>query len=334
MGKWFWLGLVWGTVLGVVTAFGLIPVALPETPAAKTFNEKPSYQNVEMLKEVALEKDEALLPAKVEAPALPNAEKPVTQPKPASTVKLNEEIKPQTGADSDRHYSKTVPSVKPREEIKQEHKNKTLKNININFFGIENGVLQMLTVYSINKENGWKSGTVFVPTDGLVPGTKNTSFAEFYQTAGPLEIKKVLAEKMEIDIAYYVMVDRNLLLEMESYLEPIYVGGEKVNIAQIFTRVITPEDEIILASLLKSMTEPEVFWGVLPKLIWKCKNYIKTDFAVSCSNLWIHYQIAKNIDTTKVVKEVLPGSYKIIEGKRLWVVDPAGWYNAVYDVTR
>ncbi|MDD2498531.1 MAG: hypothetical protein PHY90_10460 [Desulfitobacteriaceae bacterium] len=189
MGKLLRLGLVWGTLLGVVTAFFLFPGPLPQIPGAKTSIEETSSQEIESPKEEVVQ---------AEAPDPPAVEKPVTQPKPVS----------------DPHYSKTVPSAKPQEEIKQEHKNKTLKNININFFGIENGVLQMLTVYSINKENGWKSGTVFVPTDGLVPGTKNTSFAEFYQMAGPLEIKKVLAQNMEIDIAYYVMVDRNLLLEI------------------------------------------------------------------------------------------------------------------------
>ncbi|MGI6066219.1 MAG: hypothetical protein ACOYI2_06980 [Bacillota bacterium] len=309
MGKSFWFSLIWGTMLGVVTAFALYPAALAEPPAATVINEGSSSQEVEKPKKADEQERETVLPAKAEMPDLPVAEKPVPQPKPTF-----------------------LPEV-IQEETKQEHKNKTLKNININFFGIENGVLQMLTVYSINKENNWKSGTVFVPTNALVPGTKNTTFAELYQTAGPLEIKKILAQNMEIDISYYVMVDRNLLLEMEAYLDPIYVGGEKVNIAQLFTKTITPEDEIILASLLKNLTKPEIFWGILPKLIWTCKKYIETDFPMSVSNLLVHYQIAQNIDTTKVAKKVLPGAYRLIEGKGLWVVDPTGWYSIVYDVT-
>lgn len=222
----------------------------------------------------------------------------------------------------------------PEKQKKYHHGNCGLDNYNITFLGIEDGKLQMLTVYSINKDRDWKSGTVFIPPETLVPGTRDQSFQELFQTGGPEKIRAVLAQSMEIPIAYFVKVDRNLLSEMEPILEPIEVDGEPVNISQLFTREITPQDELILAALLKKLVKPEVFFGPLPQLIWTCKKYIETDFEVTWSNLWLHYQIACNIDTTKVIKKILPGRYRHEGSRSLWVVEPEGWWNTVYEVTR
>jgi anionic cell wall polymer biosynthesis LytR-Cps2A-Psr (LCP) family protein len=215
-----------------------------------------------------------------------------------------------------------------------EHGNKSLSNYNIMFFGIEDQKLQMLTVYSINQRNNWKSGTVFIPTDTLVPGGKNLHMADYFYQNGPEKAKKLVEKVMEIDINYYVMVDRNLLLEMEPYLDPIYISGEKVNIPQLFTKEITPDDEIILASLLKNLTNPSIYFGVLPKLILACKQYIKTDFQLNWTSLWVHYQIAKNIDTSSVTKKILSGRYLTIENQRYWVPTQHAWKNMIYEVTK
>lgn len=214
------------------------------------------------------------------------------------------------------------------------HHNKELTNYNIMFFGIEDNKLQMLTVYSINKDNNWKSGTVFIPTNTLVPGTEDQSIEDYFYKNGPEKIRELVENAMEIHISYFVKVDRNLLLEVEPYLEPIYIDGEKVNIAQLFTKEITPEDEKILASLLKSLTQPSVYFGILPKLILTCKQYITTDFEMNWTNLWMHFQIAKNIDTTSVTKKIISGKFIIQDNKKYWAPSQDGWWNMVYEVTK
>jgi len=214
------------------------------------------------------------------------------------------------------------------------HGNKELTNYNILFFGIEDEKLQMLTVYSINKDNNWKSGTVFIPTDTLVPGTRNQYMADYFYRNGAEKVKQLIQDAMEITINYYVVVDRNLLLEVEPYIDPIYVGGEKVNLSRLFTKEITPEDEIILASLLRSLTKPTVYFGVLPKLVLTGKKYIKTDFQLNWTNLWVHYQIAKNIDTTSVTKKIISGKYLNIGNQKYWIPTRHAWWNMVYEVTK
>ncbi|MGI6685669.1 MAG: hypothetical protein ACOX47_09420 [Bacillota bacterium] len=215
-----------------------------------------------------------------------------------------------------------------------QHRNKELTNYNIMFFGIEDNKLQMLTVYSINQENNWKSGTVFIPTDTLVPGTKNTSMADYFYQNGPEKVKKLVEKFMEININYYIMVDRNLLLEVEPYLDPIFVDGKKVNISQLFTKEITPEDEIILAELLKSFTKPAVYFGILPKLVLTSKQYIKTDFQLNWTSFWVHYQMAKNIDTSSVTKKIISGKYVTLRNQKYWIPTQHAWWNMVYEVTK
>jgi hypothetical protein len=225
-------------------------------------------------------------------------------------------------------------TFKELDRVFPEHGNKGLSNYNIMFFGIEDHKLQMLTVYSINQKNNWKSGTVFIPTDTLVPGTKNQCMADYFYRNGPEKVKRLVENAMEIDINYYVMVDRNLLLAVEPYLDPIYIGGKKVNLSQLFTKEITPEDEIILASLLKNLTKPTVYFGVLPKLVLTCKQYIKTDFQLNWTNLWVHYQIAKNIDTTSVAKKIISGKYVTIKNQKYWVPTQHAWWNMIWEVTK
>lgn len=289
------------------------------------------------------QKDQALaqgdmqiaIPIEEEEPAsesipVSTAEKPITDQKSdhpeLDDQKLNQE--------NSSHRAKELPEIKDSPSIPLRHGNKGLDNYNIMFFGIEDGKLQMLTVYSINEKNNWKSGTVFIPTDTLVPGTGDQYMADYFYRNGPEKVKQLVEKAMEIEISYYVKVDRNLLLEVESYIDPIYVDGEKINLAQLFTKEITPQDEIILASLLKNLTKPSVYFGVLPKLVLTCKQYITTDFELNWPNLWVHYQIAKNIDTTGVTKKIISGKYLMVKNQKYWIPTQEAWWNMVYEVTK
>lgn len=214
------------------------------------------------------------------------------------------------------------------------HNNRTLKNFNVMFLGIEDKKLQMISVYSINKDNHWRSGIVFIPIDTLIPGTIDQSISQIFYTKGPMVLRGILEKNMEINISYYVRVDQNLLSAVEPHIKPVYINGEKVNIAELFTKEITPDDEKILAALLQNITEPSVYFGFLPKLVITCKQFIETDFSLTWENIWLHYQIAKNIDTTKVAKIILPGDYQEISGEKFWVPTQSAWWNTIYELTQ
>ncbi|ATW25967.1 hypothetical protein [Candidatus Formimonas warabiya] len=320
------MAIVVGVCLGVFSAYGYFDLTFNQEKPFAT-EEPQSREVLSDLKKDASEIGESKETRENRTNQTNTA--PEILPEKAAHSVPDAQIKDRTSPKS----SELIPDSRtvPLSEIG--HQNKTLANYNIMFFGIEDKKLQMLTVYSINKEHKWKSGTVFIPTDTLVPGTRNQSVAEFFYQNGAEEVKRLIGTAMEIEINYYVMVDRNLLQEVEPYLDPIYVNGERVNLAQLFTKEITPQDEIILASLLKNLTKPTVYFGVLPKLVWTCKQYIHTDFELNWPNLWVHYQIAKNIDTSSVTKKILPGTYVSVNEKKFWVPSQEGWWNTVYAVT-
>ncbi|MEL7568062.1 MAG: LCP family protein [Dehalobacterium sp.] len=325
-GKKLYVSILAGAFLGTFCAFGYMGLYLPqgEMIEVETRQKVQAPVGIEIPIEV-IERKEI------------NEEKGINEQKEIYEEKEIVEEKEQVETIEpiiEKKESGIVRPFKEPEKAVLKHNNKKLNNYNIMFFGIEDQKLQMLTVYSINKENNWKSGTVFIPTDTLVPGTENQYLADYFYLNGPEKVMQLVENLMEININYYVKVDRNILLEVEPYFDPIYVNGKKVNLAQLFTKEITPQDEIILASLLKNLTKPSVYFGVLPKLVLTCKQYITTDFELNWTNLWIHYQIAKNIDTTAVKKRIITGKYLTLNNKKYWTPTQDAWWNMVYDVTK
>lgn len=326
--KWIRLCIL----LGILTGVGYVVVlGMPfkQEEVINNTGKQFSFERKEVIEEKPIEDELPSVVEKVTGNQDEEYKAEIIQETPVIQEEKTESREPVV---SPKEVIKIVPEKK--EEVSIPHHNKELKNINIMFLGIEDDKLKMFSVYSINKENNWKSGTVFVPTNTLIPGTKDTTVSELFYQEGPEEIKKVLEENMEIEIAYYVKVDRNLMSEVEPYIEPIYIDGEKINLARLFTMEITPKDEVILASLLKRFTNPSIYFGLLPKLVWTCKQYIETDFNLTWSNLFIHYEIAKNIDTTAVTKKVLPGKPEKVKGKLLWIPSQQAWLNSLYEVTK
>lgn len=327
--KQLYISILAGAFLGVFCVFGHMGLFSPqeemigEMAEAETRVQAPV--RLEMPIEVIEEKEQLENIEQVENTEQTESTEQIIEEKDSGIIKEIRPVKKST--------QENLHIIEPQ-KIALKHKNKELSNYNIMFFGIEDKKLQMLTVYSINKENNWKSGTVFIPTDTLVPGTGNQYLADYFYQNGPEKVMQLVENAMEININYYVKVDRNILLEVEPYLDPIYVDGEKINLAQLFTKEITPQDEKILASLLKNLTKPSIYFGVLPKLVLTCKQYITTDFELNWTNLWVHYQIAKNIDTTNVTKRIISGKYLVLNNKKYWIPTQDAWWNMVYDVTK
>jgi len=325
--KQLYISLLTGAFLGAFCALGYMGLCLPQGEMAEVETEQKVQAPVELVIPVEVIERKGINEEKevVEEKEQVETIEPVIEEKDSDIVEEAAPVK---------KINRVTNPLKEPQKVLLDHNNKNLNNYNIMFFGIEEKKLQMLTVYSINKENNWKSGTVFIPTDTLVPGTENQYLADYFYLNGPEKVMQLVEDAMEININYYVKVDRNLLLEVEPHLDPIYIEGKKVNLAQLFTKEITPQDEIILASLLKNLTKPSVYFGVLPKLVLTCKQYITTDFELNWTNLWIHYQIAKNIDTTAVKKRIISGKYIVINKKKYWLPTQEAWWNMVYDVTK
>lgn len=334
IGKKIYISLLVGGVLGTFCGFGYSALFMPQLETIEVEKRQSILGQVEMPIKITENEEIKEIRENSTKEKRINEEKEINETKEKSEekekslngMKRSPEILEQEKKDNSTGKSQPLNQIK--------HQNKGLNNYNIMFFGIEDNKLQMLTVYSINKENKWQSGTVFIPTDSLVPGTKYQYLADYFYQNGPEKVEQLVEEAMEINIDYYVEVDRNLLLEVEPFLEPIYVKGERVNLAQLFTKEITPEDEIILASLLKNLTQSSIYFGVLPKLVLTCKEYINTDFELSWTNLWVHYQIAKNIDTTAVKKKIISGKYLVLNKNKYWIPNQEAWWNTVYEVTK
>jgi len=318
MVKKIWMGLLLGACFGVAGAWRV------GTNFRETEISAPPVQVPSALEQTAVVKSEKKADLSVIEKVTGSSQDPAG---------LEPEILPEK---TEEPVKKTVlPEPKPTVGKAPDHKNRTLENLNIMFLGIEDQKLCMLTVYSVNKDHKWKSGAVFVPTETLVPGTQETTMSGYYDTKGIEAVQQVLEENMEISIDYYVKVDQKLLEEVESSIDPIYVNGARVDLKQLFHKQVAPEDEIIMGSLLRSLTKPSVYFGLLPRLVWNRKQYLETDFPVTWSNLWLHYQIARNINAARVAKKILPGiSKRALKGELLWMPAQEAWWNTVYEVTQ
>lgn len=226
---------------------------------------------------------------------------------------------------------------RPKAELTPEPENKHLNtqsnNLNVLFLGVDGDKLLMCSLYSINYRDKMQSGAVFTPTFSLVPGESYT-FAQLYRREGVSGVKKVLEKEMEVHIAYHILIQRAVFDEIEKFIDPIYIDGEKVNLADLFTMKVGPKDQEILGALMREFTKPGTFFIDLPRLIFSAKKYVSTDFKINPKNLMLHYKIARGVDTTKITKVILPGRTKLIGGQKHYELLTYPLQNTIYEITR
>lgn len=229
----------------------------------------------------------------------------------------------------------TSPAVNPEALSTSRKQNQQTDNLNVLFIGADGKRLLMTSVYSINHhQTKMKSGAIFFPNHTLLqetgyPGT----LEDIFRRDGPVEIMGLLEKALEIDIAYYVRIDKAVLREVEKFIDPIYVDGEKIELENLFDMQVTPKDQEILGALMEELTKPKVYFINLPRLVAAFRKYLETDFPINPSNLVLHYRIARNVDMDHITKVVLRGTNYRWRGKIVQVVPMEILRNIVYKVT-
>lgn len=213
------------------------------------------------------------------------------------------------------------------------HLNSQTDNMNVLFIGVDQGKLLACSIFTINHQDKLQAGGVFVPTFARPLGY-NLTFAQIYEKLGVKGLKKVLEKEMEIKIEIYYAIEREILKQIEKYINPIYIAGKQVELYNLFTMAATPEDEKILGALVRELTSPKVFFTKLPLLLADAKKYISTDFKINPKNLLLHYRIITGIDNTKVKKIILPTQKKIARGKLYHEIHSYHLQNTIYEITK
>ncbi|GAW93848.1 hypothetical protein [Calderihabitans maritimus] len=183
------------------------------------------------------------------------------------------------------------------------HLNRLTDNLNVLFVGIEKGKVRMISVYSINYKENMKSVAVFFHPQTVLTGE---SLASLYYRRGIKALEAALEKAMEIEIKYYLRIDKAILDEVSRFIDPIVVSEWEVNLSEIFTMGVTPYDEEILGALVRELTKPQVYFVHLPRLVMTFKNYVDTDFPLTLENLLVHFRIATSIDTRSIKKVIIP----------------------------
>lgn len=222
-------------------------------------------------------------------------------------------------------------AMMPQAEFPNPHLNRYTDNLNVLFVGTEDSELRMVAVYSINIHDKYQSGAVFFPVTTYF---QSGMLKDIYRTAGVKRIQEILEEELEVDIDYYVWMDKRILTEVKSFLDPIIVDGQPVDIENLFVMEVTPRDEEILGKLMEQLTRPKVYFLHLPKLVFAFKKYMRTDFRPTLENLKEHFLIARNIDTQRITKVIAGGHYEHQRGRKVWVVPDMILKNVVYQITQ
>jgi len=220
---------------------------------------------------------------------------------------------------------------KPAQSFKRQ--NRLTDNVNVLFIGVDKGKLLACSVFTINYQDKYQAGAVFVPTYSKAPKYKYT-FGEIYEKVGVEGLRRVLEKEMEVDISLYYSIERELLKQLETYIDPIYIDDRKVELYNLFTMAVSPQDEQILGALTRELLKPGVFFTKLPRLLLDATKYIKTDFKVTFQNLKFHYNNIVNLDTHNIKKVVLPVSQKMSGSKTYYEVDEYALKNGIYEISR
>lgn len=217
------------------------------------------------------------------------------------------------------------------------------RNLNILFVGAHQQDLLAVAVYSVNYPDRYQSAAIFIPTDAFFPperpmpgrpNKKARSLETIFQAEGPQGLAAAISEALSVELDYYISIDQRVLQEVEKFIDPIVVNEQKVELENLFTMEITPADEIIMGALLAELTRPEVFFAHLPRLVLTFRHYLETDFAINPENLWLHYKIARGVDTSAIPKIFAPTVPAPWQGQTARVV-PEEWLgSALYRLTR
>ena len=222
-------------------------------------------------------------------------------------------------------------ALMPPKQLPNPHLNKSTDNLNVLFVGVAGQELKMVTVYSIDINGSFKSGAVFFPVNTYLKGS---TLEKHFQYNGVSYVQKLLEDELEIDISYYVKMDKKILSEVKTFIDPIIVDNKVIDIENLFNMKVTPQDEEILGKLMEQLTKPEVYFLQLPKLVFVFRKYMETDFRPNLENLKQHFKIARNIDTSGIIKVIAGGRKESVGDTTVWIVPETILKNIVYQVTK
>ncbi len=312
--------LIWGFVVGgLLAVFTDITWQTPRVPSAGSIR----VETVKILPSVPTGETAAVSPAPGRTPFRADVET-------RETEEANNNSRRPAAVSRPKPVDSKLAVMPPREFIPHRRLNRQTDNLNVLFVGVDRQQLKMVALYSINSSNNFNSGAVFFPVHTCFGGK---TLAEIYAGEGVKKIERLLEEELEIDIAYYVRMDKRVLSEVETFLAPIVVDGRQVEITNLFAMEVTPHDEEIIGELLRQLTRPSVYFVRLPQLVLAFKKYMDTDFQLTLENLILHFQIARRINTHKINKVIAGGDTKLLNGKKVLVVPDSILKNIVYQIT-
>ena len=217
------------------------------------------------------------------------------------------------------------------------------KNLNVLFIGANQEDLLAVAVYSVNYPDRYQSAAIFIPTNAFFPPERPMpgrpvkrarSLETIFREEGPQGLARAINQALSVELDYYISIDQRVLQEVEKFIDPIVVNEQKVELENLFTMEVTPADEIIMGALLAELTRPGVFFSSLPRLVLTYRHYLETDFAINPENLWLHYKIARGVDTRAIPKILAPTVPAPWQGQTARVV-PEEWLgSALYRLTR
>lgn len=211
--------------------------------------------------------------------------------------------------------------------------NSRTANLNVLFLGADRSQLLMASVFSINHREGFRSAALFFPVQTLLEGGEGVTLADLFRREGAPAVARALAERLQVDIAYYVRIDRRVLDRAARFVGPLVLDGREIPLGDLFTLEVTPADGLILGQLMAQFTRPSVYFWHLPALVLSSRGDLETDFPLTTENLWLHYRIARGVDTGFIPKQVAPGRAVRLNGKTAWRVDEEVWRDGIYRLT-
>ena len=313
--------------IAVETAFLPKSISTPEAPQIKTTVDPISLENedsqkaIQNYQELSLSKDDQTQKSDESTNTIPK-----------SKIKIQNDNKTTRSISSALQYSNTIKNSKLKIQ-NSKRQNRLTDNVNVLFIGVDKGKLLACSVFTINYQDKYQAGAVFVPTYSKAPKYKYT-FGEIYEKVGVEGLRRVLEKEMEVDISLYYSIERELLKQLETYIDPIYIDDRKVELYNLFTMAVSPQDEQILGALTRELLKPGVFFTKLPRLLLDATKYIKRDFKVTFQNLKFHYNNIVNLDTHNIKKVVLPVSQKMSGSKTYYEVDEYALKNGIYEISR
>lgn len=249
--------------------------------------------------------------------------------------KKNEFIPPEKVNDEkNNNLQQQTSEKKTQSEVRKlktdKHLNQETDNTNILCLGIADNQLEMISIYSINKSNK-KSAGIFLPTKiSIKVNNELLTLRQVYSKYGIKNLKKILAQCLEVNIPYHMVVDKQGLIELSELIGPLYVENENIDIPNLFVKPVSEKDDLILQSLAKKITQPKMVLQ-MPKLIKIFINNVQSDIGIS--GLWDLYDVFKNLNHSQLTKIVLWGEKIQMAGKEYRFIDPYDWHNVVYEMT-